>query len=123
MGFADSNRKKIGIFACLLGASGPEFLTHLHLPKEHMHQLLGAWAVYDGQKSPVSALTPTQENIVRAVCPGLKQCSLKPCFVKGKDLREMGLSGRKISAAMERFCKLQWAGRISSKEQALQFLE
>lgn len=118
-----STEEKIGIFACLLGASGPEFLTHLHLSKEHTHELLGAWEVYDGQKSPLCALTSAQENIVRAVCPGLKQCSLKPCFVKGKDLREMGLSGRKISAAMEQFCKLQWAGRINSKEQALRFLQ
>lgn len=116
-------KEKTGIFACLLQASGPEFLTHLHLAKEHMHELLGAWTVYDAQKSPLTVLSAVQQNIVRAVCPGLKADALKPCFVKGKDLRDMGLSGRKISAAMERFCKLQWAGRITSKEQALRFLQ
>lgn len=114
---------KLGICACLLGASGPEFLMSLHLPKEVTHELLGAWTVFDTQRSPVATLTALQENVLRAVCPGLKRTALEPCFVKGRDLRELGLSGRKISAAMDRFSKLQWAGRISSREQALNFLK
>lgn len=114
---------KLGICACLLGASGAEFLMHLHLPKETAHELLGAWTVYDEQKSPTAALTPLQEGVLRAVCPGLKRTALEPCFVKGRELRELGLSGRKISTAIERFCKLQWQGRIANREQALKFLE
>ena len=120
---AKSVEAKIGICACLLGPSGSEFLLHLHLGKETMHELLGAWTVFDGQKSPTSPLTPLQEEILRAVCPGLKHTALKPCFVKGRELRELGLSGRKISMAIDRFCKLQWQGRIANREQALEFLE
>ncbi len=114
---------KIGICSCLLKDSGPEFLISLHLPKEITHELLGAWSVFDSQKSPATALSSLQENIVRAMCPGLKRTALEPCFVKGRDLRELGISGRKISSTMERFSKLQWAGRISSKEQALSLLD
>ena len=114
---------KMGICACLLKESGPEFLISLHLPKEVTHELLGAWTVFDSQKSPASVLTPLQENVLRAVCPGLKRSALEPCFVKGRDLRELGVNGRKISATMDRFGKLQWAGRISSKEQALNLLK
>lgn len=114
---------KLGICACLLEASGPEFLMSLHLPKELTHELLGAWNVFDAQKSPAAALSALQESIVRAMCPGLKRTALEPCFIKGRDLRDMGLSGRKISSAMERFGKLQWAGRIVSREQALNFLD
>ena len=114
---------KLGICACLLKGSGPEFLISLHLPKEVTHELLGAWTVFDNQKSPMAALSPLQENIVRAMCPGLKRTALEPCFIKGRDLRELGVNGRKISATMDRFSKLQWAGRISSREQALSFLE
>lgn len=114
---------KVGICACLLGASGPEFLLHLHLPKELTHELIGAWTVYDSQKSPITSLSALQESVVRAVCPGLKRTALEPCFIKGRELREMGLSGRKISSAIDRFCKLQWAGRISNREQALHFLD
>lgn len=114
---------KLGICACLLGASGPEFLLHLHLGKELTHELLGAWNVVDRQKSPLSALTPLQESVIRAMCPGLKHTALEPCFIKGRDLRDMGMNGRKISSAMERFSKLQWAGRIVNREQALSFLE
>lgn len=114
---------KLGQCACLLEASGPEYLISLHLPKELTHELLGAWTVVDEQKSPLAALTPLQESVVRAMCPGLKRTALEPCFVKGRDLREMGLNGRKISSAMDRFSKLQWSGRIASREQALSFLK
>ena len=114
---------KLGISACLLKDSGPEFLISLHLSKELTHELLGAWTVFDSQKSPTAVLTALQENILRAMYPGLKHTALEPCFVKGRDLRELGINGRKISATMDRFGKLQWAGRISSKEQALRFLQ
>lgn len=114
---------KMGICACLLKDSGPEFLMTLHLPKELTHELLGAWTVVDSQKSPAAALTPLQESIVRTMCPGLKRTALEPCFIKGRDLRELGINGRKISSTMERLSKLQWAGRIASREQALSLLE
>ena len=114
---------KIGICACLLGPAGEEFLLHLHLPKETVHELMGAWVVYDGQTSPTMPMSALQMAVVRAVCPGLKRTALEPCFVKGRELREMGLSGRKISCNIERFCKLQWQGRIANREQALQYLE
>lgn len=114
---------KVGICACLLKESGPEFLISLHLPKEVTHELLGAWTVFDNQKSPMTPLTPLQENILRAMCPGLRATALQPCFVKGHDLREMGVSGRNISSAMDRVGKLQWEGRISNREQALRLLQ
>ena len=114
---------KIGICACLLKESGPEFLMSLHLPKETTHELLGAWSIFDTQKSPTVAVTALQENVLRAVCPGLKRTALEPCFVKGRDLREMGVNGRKISSAIDRIGKLQWCGRIATREQALKLLE
>lgn len=114
---------KIGICACLLEESGEEFLQHLHLPKETVHELLGAWTVYRAQKSPVSLLSARQACVVRALCPHLKASALEPCFVKGRELREMGLNGKKISANIDRFCKLQWQGRITNREQALKYLE
>ncbi len=114
---------KLGVCACLLKDSGPEFLLHLHLPKELTHELLGAWTVFDGQKSPTAMLTPLQETVLRVMYPGIKRTALEPCFIKGRELREMGLSGRKISSALDRFSKLQWQGRITNREQALRHLE
>ncbi len=114
---------KIGICACLLQDSGAEFLLSLHLPKEVTHELLGALSVFESQKSPSAPLSALQENIIRAMYPGLKRTALEPCFLRGRDLRDLGLNGRKISSTMERMGKLQWAGRISSKEQALTLLK
>ncbi len=118
-----STEAKMGVCACLLKDSGPEFLITLHLPKEVTHELLGAWSVFDAQKSPAAPLSALQESIVRAMCPGLKRTALEPCFVKGRDLKDLGISGRKISSAMDHVSKLQWSGRIASREEALSLLK
>jgi len=115
--------EKLGICACLLKDSGAEFLMSLHLPKEMAHELLGALMVYESQKSPQAALTALQGNIIRAMCPGIKRTALEPCFIKGRDLRDLGINVRKISSTIDHFGKLQWAGRIGNKEQALSLLK
>lgn len=114
---------KLGICACLLKDSGPEFLLTLHLPKELTHELLGAFSVFEGQKSPAAALSALQENIVRAMCPGLKRTALEPCFIKGRDLRDLGVNGRKIASTLDHVSKLQWSGRIANREEALSLLK
>lgn len=114
---------KVGVIACLLGSSGEEFLRHLHLPKEMGHEILGAWKVFDEQRSPNGYLTPLQTAILRVVCPGMKKSALEPCFIKGSELRDRGFSGRKISTTLERFGRLQWTGKIASRAQALSFLD
>lgn len=114
---------KLGIIACQLGSSGEEFLRHLHLPKEFMHEILGAWKVFDEQKSPSGFLTPLQTAILRVSCPGIKKSAFEPCFIKGSELRGRGFSGRKISTMLERFGRLQWMGKIASREQALSCLK
>ena len=64
-----------------------------------------------------------QENIVRAMCPGLKRTALEPCFIKGRDLRDLGVNGRKIASTLDRMSKLQWSGRIANREEALGLLK
>lgn len=114
---------KLGILTCKMGDSAEDFLHSLHLPRETVHNILGAWNLLDAEKSSTGYLTPLQTAVLKAVCPALKKTALEPCFVKGCELRNMGYSGRKISSSLEHLCKLQWAGKVTDREQALKSLE
>ncbi len=111
--------ERVGILACLLGASGEEFVRSLRLPAASAHEILGAWKVYQEKMSPLAPLSDMKKNILRAVLPGLPASALEPCVVRGQDLKEKGLSGRKISTTLEEIRRAQWQGKIKNKEDAL----
>lgn len=114
--------QRVGILACLLGASGGDFVRSLHLPAQQSHEILGAWKVWEEQMSPISSLSEYKKEILRAVCPGLAPQALEPCVVRGQELKEMGLSGRKISLALEKIRKAQWQGKIHTAQDALRLV-
>ena len=109
---------RVGILACLLGDSGSEFVRSLHLPAEQNHEILSAWKVWDEQLSPLTALTPFRKEILQCVNPKLPPQALEPCVLQGRTLKEMGLSGRKISAALEKIRRGQWGGKIHTEAEA-----
>ena len=114
---------RVGILVCLLGASGEDFLRTLHLPKEPAQAILGAWKIAQEQMCPLAALLPLQREILQAVLPSLPEAALEPCFVRGGELKDLGLAGRRISGALDRVRKAQFAGKIKNREEALEFLK
>lgn len=116
---ADNVTARVGVLACLLGGSGEEFVRSLHLPGESTQEIMGAWKVAQEQMCPQQTLSPLKKQILQAVFPNLPPCALMPCVVRGQDLKDKGLSGRKISAALNRVRKAQWEGKIDQPEQAL----
>lgn len=115
--------ERTGILVCLLGTSGEDFLRSLHLSKEFAQEILGAWKVTQEKMSPLTLLSPLQKEILKAVLPGVSPTALEPCFVNGRELKERGLQGRKISAAQERLRKAQWEGAVKTREEALNLLK
>ena len=115
--------ERVGIMVCSMGSWGEAFLRTLHLRKELSQEILGAWQILEDQKSPTGYLSPLQHNIIRAMMPGIKKTALEPCFLKGRELKEMGFSGRKISGVLDKLCKMQWDGKVSSREQAVASVE
>ena len=114
---------RVGILVCSLGPSGEDFLRTLHLPKEPAQAILGAWKIAQEKMSPQTRLLPLQRDILQAVLPGLPPAALEPCFVRGGELKELGLAGRRISGALDRVRKAQWEGKITTREEALAFLK
>ncbi len=114
--------ERTGILVCLMGASGEDFLRSMHLPKEFAQAIHGAWKVTQEKMCPLAPLTPLQLEILKAVLPGLCPGALEPCFVRGRELKDLGLSGRRISGALDRVRKAQWNGEVTTREEALAFL-
>jgi tRNA nucleotidyltransferase/poly(A) polymerase len=120
---AENVAERTGILVCLLGTSGGDFLRSLHLSKELAQELLGAWKVMQEKMSPLSALSPLQLEILRAVLPGLPSCALEPCFLRGREVKEMGLMGRRISGALDRVRHAQWEGTVKNHDDAVALLK
>ncbi len=118
-----SPERRIGVMVCLLGSSGENFLRTLHLPKEVAAAILGAWKVTQEKMCSLSPLSSFQKDILAAVLPGMPKAAFEPCFIKGGELKELGLAGRKISGALDRVRKAQWNGDVTSREEALQLLK
>lgn len=116
-------QERTAILVCLLGSSGENFLRTLHLPKEFAQEILGAWKITQEKMCPVAALSPLQQEVLKAVMPGLPPAALEPCFIRGRELKDLGLAGRKISGALDRVRKAQWDGEIKTREEALAFLK
>ncbi len=109
---------RVGILACLLGGSGDDFVRSLRLPSTQNREILEAWKIGEDCMSPLSTLTTFKKQILQAVYPKLPAQALDPCLIQGRDLKEKGFSGRKISAALEKVRKAQWEGAIQSEKEA-----
>lgn len=118
-----SVEERLGVMVCSMDDWGDDFLKTLHLKKELGQEILGAWQILQSQRSPLGYLTPLQGNIIRAMSPGLKKTALEPCFIKGRELKEMGFVGRKISLALDELCRQQWLGKLTTREQAEAFVK
>lgn len=119
----DSVVERIGLLACQLESSGEDFVRSLHLPSEWTHEIVGAWKVAQEKLSPLAVLSDTKKHILKLALPHLPPMALEPCVVQGRDLKDMGLAGRHISAVLTRVRKAQWEGGISSRADALKLIK
>ncbi|MBR4682243.1 MAG: CCA tRNA nucleotidyltransferase [Elusimicrobiaceae bacterium] len=119
----NSVQERIGILACRLGDSGGEFIRSLHLPVNFSHEALDAWKVAQEKLSPLGVLSLVKKNILHLVFPEIPASALEPCFVTGRDLKEMGFAGRHISTELTGLRRAQWEGKIKSRAEALKQLK
>ena len=119
----DCVQERIGILACRLGESGEEFVRSLRLPSEFNHEINDAWKVAQEKLCPLGPLSAVKKRILQAVFPRLPAGALEPCFITGRELKEMGLAGRHISSKLTGLRQAQWEGRIKNKPDALKWLK
>jgi len=118
----ESVPERVGILACQLNESGEDFVRSLHLPAAWAHEVVDAWKIAQEKICPLAPLTPVKKRILQAVFARLTPGALEPCVVHGRDLKDMGLAGRHISAALTRIRQAQWNGTVKTKADALKLL-
>lgn len=115
--------ERVGVLACKLGESGEEFVRSLRLPADFNHEILGAWKVSQEKLSPLGPLSGVKKRILQAVFTHLPESALEPCFVAGRELKDMGLAGRHISTELTHLRRAQWEGKIKSRPEALKYFK
>lgn len=111
--------ERLGLLVCSLGGNGEDFLRSLHVHKDISQAIKGAWKVEQERMTPLVQLTAFQLNILRTLFPNLPPHALEPCVVKGLDLKEAGVYGRNIAKLLVRIRQGQWAGEITTRQQAM----
>lgn len=119
---ARTRGERAGILSCVYSPGRPEWLEALQFRKEAAREIIAACEIYETKKSPLKELTSMQKNIIAALMPSLPQQALEPCVITGGEIEKMGFKGAAISTLMSRVQKMQWEGKIRSKEAAIKEL-
>lgn len=114
--------ERLGVLVCSLKENGDGFLESLHIPRELSHEIREAWKVEQERLSPLTQLTDFQRRILSVTLPDLPPHALDLCVLRGQDLKDLGVYGRNISAMLIRVRQAQWAGKITTREGALNML-
>ena len=117
-----TKEERLGLLACSLGDNGEEFLRSLHIAKEVFHSIKDAWRVEQERMSPLTRLTDFQQRILKVLLPNLPPHALETCFLKGQDLKDLGVYGRNIAKLLISVRKAQWNGQITNREEALKLI-
>ena len=122
LGATTSLDLRIGVLVLSLGERSEDFMNTLRLPKQLTHEIHGARRLIQEKTAPLHALTSYQHSLIRLMCPKLPPEALEPCFVRGGEIRESGISIHRISGALTYIRKAQWEGKITNREAAFKWL-
>ena len=106
-----------------LGPRSEEFLRSLPVERGMAQRISEALRLVRQKACPRTALADGVARIVALARPGLPRAALKPLFLDGHDLQAAGLKpGPEFRAILDEAARCQWAGKISSRGQALKWL-
>ena len=114
--------ERLGVLVCSLQENGEGFLDSLRLPHELSQEIRAAWKVEQERLSPLTKLTDFQRRILSVTLPDLPPQALDQCVLRGQDLKDLGVYGRNIAAMLIEVRRAQWAGKISTRQEALDLL-
>ncbi len=113
---------RLGILVLSLGERGANFLHSLCLPASIFDDILGAWTVQESCLSPFLPLSPYQRTLLEIMHPKLPPIALEPCLLRGVNLKELGLSARRLSGASLKVRAAQFQGKIKTREEAIKLI-
>ncbi len=110
--------ERLGLISCIFAECRPEWVLEMQLRKEAAQEIIYACEVYAQKRAPLKKLTDSQKNIIHTLLPNLPAAALEPCLITGGEIGKMGFKGASISTLISRVQKLQWEGKIKTKEEA-----
>lgn len=113
---------RLALLILSLGERSRNFLRSLSLPKPFSTEVERVCALLDDQLSPLFPLSDFQHKLVTLFKPDLPPTAIMPCFIRGGELRDIGLVGRRISGALLKVRRAQWEGRVCSRRDAVKLL-
>jgi len=114
--------ERLALLILSLGDRSRNFLRSLSLPKFFTTEVDGVCTLFNEQLSPLNSLSGFQQKLVKLARPDLPPCATMPCLIRGGELKELGLVGRRISGALLKVRKEQWQGKIASRNDAVNLL-
>lgn len=115
---------RLGALALALGpGDGEKFVRSLPLEHGMSSRLIETLKIVREKASPRSPLASAALSVLSCAYPRLARSALRPLFVNGDDLKALGITpGMAYREILEAAAKAQWAGRISSRQEALRWL-
>lgn len=114
--------ERLGLLLCSLGENGESFLNSFHVHRDVSQAIKEAWKVEQERMTPLTPLSDFQLHILRVFFPNLPPMALQPCVVKGLDLKNAGVYGRNIANLLVQIRQAQWAGKITTREEAMKLV-
>lgn len=113
---------RLALLILSLGERSRNFLRSLSLPKSFSMEVENVCALFDDQLSPLAPLSNFQRKLMTLFKPDLPPSAITPCLIRGGELRDIGLIGRRISGALLKVRRAQWEGKVSTRKEAVDLL-
>jgi len=119
-----SVEERLFSLALAVGGKGNGFLASLPVEHGMSRRIREALNLCRQKASPRAALEPGVCRLAALAFPCLPRTALHPLFLRGSDLHAAGLTpGPAFSAVLDEAAREQWTGKMSSRGQALRWLE
>ena len=107
-----------------LGEDGEAFLSRLPVDHHLSAPAREALKLAREKAAPRSAPSPAAARALRAASPKLAVSALKPLWLHGGDLEELGVKpGPKMGEILNAAARAQWEGLLPSRAKALAWLK
>ncbi|MBI5210369.1 MAG: hypothetical protein HY927_10395 [Elusimicrobia bacterium] len=115
--------ERLGVMAVGLGEAGREFVRSLPLERPMSAPVVEALKLAETKSSPAGRPSRVAAGIIRHADPRLAPAALRARFLTGRDLQGLGVEpGAGYGAILDEAGRLQWAGRLRSRKEALRWL-
>jgi len=116
--------ERLAAIALALGEDGEAFLSRLPVDHHLSAPAREALKLAREKAAPRSAPSPAAARALRAASPKLAVSALKPLWLHGGDLEELGVKpGPKMGEILNAAARAQWEGLLPSRAKALAWLK